>query len=64
MKLNFKALGGGFLTAGQLLIQFGGAQAAWWLGVTMSALGPVLLAIQTPEPKSKPRRTRRKKATP
>jgi hypothetical protein len=59
MHINFKALGAGLLTAGPLLTQFGGAQAAWWIGVTFTALGPILLAIQTPPPK--PRRKRKAK---
>lgn len=58
MKLNLQALGAGLLSAGPLLIQFGGAQAAWWIGVAFTSLGPLMLAISTP-PK-KPRRKRRK----
>lgn len=49
MKLNLKALGGGFLSVGPLLIQF---------GVTFTSLGPLLLALTPPEP-SKPKRRRR-----
>lgn len=55
MNLNFKALGGGLLSAGPLLVQFGGARTAWWLGVTFTALGPLLLALSPPD-KPKPRR--------
>jgi len=62
MQLNLKALGAGLLSAGPLLIQFGGAQAAWWIGVTFTSLGPLLLALQKPEPK--PRRKRRTKPKP
>lgn len=56
MKLNYKALGASLLSAGPLLVQFGGATTAWWMGVVFTAVGPVLLAI-TPPPKP-----RRKKA--
>lgn len=52
MKLNHKALGAGLLSAGPLLVQFGGATTAWWMGVIFTALGPLLLAI---EPKKKKR---------
>lgn len=52
MKLNLKALGAGLLSAGPLLIQFGGAQTAWWLGVTFTSLGPILLALQSPASRS------------
>lgn len=62
MKINLKALGGGLLSGGPLLVQFGGAQAAWWLGVVFTALGPILLALSPPD--KKPRRRRRKKRTP
>lgn len=54
MKLNYKALGAGLLSAGPLLVQFGGATTAWWMGVVFTAVGPVLLAI-TPETKRRKR---------
>lgn len=60
MNLNLQALGAGLLSAGPLLIQFGGAQAAWWIGVTFTSLGPLMLAISKPNPKTKPRRKKRK----
>ena len=53
MSLNYKALGAGLLSAGPLLMQFGGATTAWWMGVVFAAIGPVLLAINP-----KPRRRR------
>jgi hypothetical protein len=57
MQINFKALGAGLLSAGPLLVQFGGEKAAWWLGVIFTALGPILLSFSPPdEPKRKPRR--------
>jgi hypothetical protein len=55
MKLNYKALGASLLSAGPLLVQFGGATTAWWLGVAFTAVGPILLAIQVQE-KPKPKR--------
>jgi hypothetical protein len=68
MKLNLKALGASLLSAGPLLVQFGGATTAWWLGVAFTAVGPILLAVQVSE---KPKNTtlklkpkRRKKPTP
>lgn len=61
MKLNFKALGAALLSAGPLLVQFGGATTAWWLGVGFTAAGPLLLAISPAEkPRRKPRRRKRK----
>lgn len=63
MKLNFKALGGGLLSAGPLLVQFGGARTAWWLGVTFTALGPILLSLSPPDkPKRRHRRCNAAKA--
>lgn len=41
-----KALGGGLLAAGPLLIQFGGSKATWWIGLVCSIVGPVLLAMR------------------
>ena len=60
MKLNWKALGAGLLSAGPLLVQFGGAQAAWYLGVTFTAIGPLLIAVQPREPTKIKRRRKRK----
>ena len=45
MRLNWKALGAGMLSAGPLLVQFGGEKTTWYLGVLFTAIGPVLMAV-------------------
>lgn len=61
MKLNLKTLGASLLSAGPLLVQFGGATTAWWLGVAFTALGPLLLAITPAPPPAKRKRPRRRR---
>lgn len=57
MTINHKVLGGGLLSTGPLLIQFGGAQAAWWIGVCCVVVGPLLMAVET---ERRPKRRKRK----
>lgn len=53
MQINLKVLGGGLLSTGPLLIQFGGAQAAWWIGVCCVVVGPLMMAVETKPQKAK-----------
>jgi len=40
-------LGASFLAAGPILIQFGGNKQAWWIGLVLTVLGPLLMAFKT-----------------
>lgn len=46
IRFNLRALGGGLLAAGPILMQFGPAKSVWWIGYIFLLAGPVLLGLE------------------
>jgi hypothetical protein len=46
MLFDLPRLGAGLLAASPLLINLGGAQWAWWMGVIMAVAAPFLMSLK------------------
>lgn len=51
MSFDFSKLGASLLASGPILMQFANDKKAWWAGLSMTIIGPFLLAMKPKQKK-------------